>query len=156
MPFNLGKIKKNIGVFFSIGFISFCVLISIFSYFIIPDDSQYSNQMHLEINSKPPGFKTCIIEIPVENNKNQLSDFFLGNRFPNKEIVVKEYDLKKNGIQILDYKNEVKLLDYNFNAINNLKISGNPLKFSFMNINDEVKKSPDLNENKSEILKKIK
>ncbi len=48
------------------------------------------------------------------------------------------------------------VLDYNFNAINNLKISGNPLKFSFMNINDNVKKSPDLNENKSEILKKIK
>ena len=48
------------------------------------------------------------------------------------------------------------ILDYNFNAINNLKISGNPLKFSFMNINANVKKSPDLNENKSEILKKIK
>ncbi len=48
------------------------------------------------------------------------------------------------------------ILDYNFNAINNLKISGNPLNFSFMNINENVKKSPDLNENKSEILKKIK
>ena len=47
------------------------------------------------------------------------------------------------------------ILDYNFNAINNLKISGNPLKFSFMNINDNVKKSPDLNENKLEILKKL-
>ena len=40
-------------------------------------------------------------------------------------------------------------------AINDLKISGNPLKFSFMDINSSVKKSPDLNENKLEILKKI-
>ena len=53
-------------------------------------------------------------------------------------------------------ENRKMVLDYNYNAINNLKISGNPLKFSFMNINDNVKKSPDLNENKSEILKKIK
>ena len=113
MPFNSRKIKKNIGVFFSIGFISFCILISIFSYFIIPDDSQYSNQMHLEINSMPPGFKTYIIEIPGKHNENQLSKKFFGNRFPNKEIVVKEYDLKKNGIKILDYKNEEKLIDYN-------------------------------------------
>ena len=48
------------------------------------------------------------------------------------------------------------ILDYNFDTINNLKISGNPLKFSFMEINDNIKKSPDLNENKLEILKKIK
>ena len=48
------------------------------------------------------------------------------------------------------------ILDYNYNTIKNLKISGNPLKFSFVDINKNVKKSPDLNENKLEILKKIK
>ena len=48
------------------------------------------------------------------------------------------------------------ILNYNFDKIKDLKISGNPLKFSFLNINDQLKRSPDLNENRLEILKKIK
>ena len=61
----------------------------------------------------------------------------------------------KDVIKNKQVKNRKMILDYNFNAINDLKISGNPLKFSFMDINRSVKKSPDLNENKLEILKKI-
>ena len=45
-----GKSLNNFGIILSFGFIFFCFLISIFSYFIIPDNSRFSNQMHLEIN----------------------------------------------------------------------------------------------------------
>ena len=76
---------------------------------------------------------------------------FVKNKIPHSKI-----NNVKDVIKNKQVENRKMILDYNFNAINNLKISGNPLKFSFMNINDNVKKSPDLNENKSEILKKIK
>ena len=111
----LKKLRKNLGIFFSLIFILFCLIISVFAYFIIPDDSQYSNQMHLEINSMPPGFKTFIIEIPNNQKKsnNHLSEKFLGNKFPNKEIVAKKYNLSKNGIEILNYNNEKQLISYN-------------------------------------------
>ena len=48
------------------------------------------------------------------------------------------------------------IINYKYNLIKNLKISGNPLKLSFMKMNNNTKKSPDLDENRSEILKKIK
>ncbi len=76
--------------------------------------------------------------------------------FAKKKIPYSKINNIKDVIKNKQVKNRKMILDYNFNAIKNLKISGNPLKFSFMNINDNVKKSPDLNENKSEILKKIK
>ena len=76
---------------------------------------------------------------------------FVKNKIPHSKI-----NNIKDVIKNAQVENRKMVLDYNFNTINNLKISGNPLKFSFMNINANVKKSPDLNENKSEILKKIK
>ena len=47
------------------------------------------------------------------------------------------------------------ILDYNFDSVKGLKISGNPLKFSFLDINKNSRKSPNLDENRMEILKKI-
>ena len=75
--------------------------------------------------------------------------------FAKKKIPYSKINNVKDVIKNKQVKNRKMILDYNFNAINDLKISGNPLKFSFMDINSNVKKSPDLNENKLEILKKI-
>ena len=75
--------------------------------------------------------------------------------FAKKKIPYSKINNVKDVIKNKQVKNRKMILDYNFNAINDLKISGNPLKFSFMDINSSVKKSPDLNENKLEILKKI-
>ena len=75
-------INKHLGIFLSLTFIFFCFLISIFSYFIIPDDSQYSNQMHLSIHSMSPVFKTYILEIPNFSNSNEsyLNIKFFGKK----------------------------------------------------------------------------
>ncbi len=91
----------------------------------------------------------------IENQlKKKKTDYwckvFVKNKIPHSRI-----NNVKDVIKNKQVENRKMILDYNFNKINNLKISGNPLKFSFMNINDNVKKSPDLDENKLEILKKI-
>ncbi|MAI29472.1 MAG: carnitine dehydratase [Rickettsiales bacterium] len=92
------------------------------------------------------------IEYQLKKKKtNYWCKVFVKNKIPHSKI-----NNIKDVIKNAQVENRKMVLDYNFNTINNLKISGNPLKFSFMNINANVKKSPDLNENKSEILKKIK
>tara|TARA_B100001094_G_scaffold47745_1_gene43067 strand:+ start:4782 stop:5852 length:1071 start_codon:yes stop_codon:yes gene_type:complete len=108
-------INKYFGVLLSLAFIFFCLLISVFSYFIIPDDSQYSNQMHLPIHSMPPGFKATILEIPDFKNKKEsyLSNKFFGNKNPNKEILVKNYNFKESGINYVNYNDEKIFLNYN-------------------------------------------
>ncbi len=108
-------INKYFGVLLSLAFIFFCFLISVFSYFIIPDDSQYSNQMHLPIHSMPPGFKATILEIPDFKNKKEsyLSNKFFGNKNPNKEILVKNYNFKESGINYVNYNDEKIFLNYN-------------------------------------------
>ena len=108
-------INKYFGVLLSLAFIFFCFLISVFSYFIIPDDSQYSNQMHLPIHSMPPGFKATILEIPNSKNSKQsyFSIKFFGNKNSNKEILVKKYNIKETGINYENYNDEKIFLNYN-------------------------------------------
>tara|TARA_X000001036_G_scaffold412168_1_gene425469 strand:- start:199 stop:1359 length:1161 start_codon:yes stop_codon:yes gene_type:complete len=48
------------------------------------------------------------------------------------------------------------ILNYNYDSIKNLKISGNPIKLSFVKKKRESKKSPELNENREEIINKFK
>ena len=107
-------IYKHFGIFLAFTFIFFCFLISIFSYFIIPDESQYSNQMHLSIHSMQPGFKTYILEIPNSSNFNEsyLNTKFFGKKFPNKEIVIKKYDFLEEGIQYENYSQEKLFVNY--------------------------------------------
>ena len=108
-------VNKHFGVLLSFSFIFFCFLISIFSYFIIPDDSQYSNQMHLQIHSMSPGFKATILEVPNSSNNNKESYIrskFFGNKFPNKEILIKKYSFDDFGINYENYNEEIVQLKY--------------------------------------------
>ena len=92
------------------------------------------------------------IEFEMKKKKTDYwCKVFLKNKIPHSKINNVKDVIKNKQVQ-----NRKMVLDYNYNTIKNLKISGNPLKFSFVDINKNVKKSPDLNENKLEILKKIK
>ena len=71
------KFKNNLTGVISFCFIVFIALISTFAYVIAPDSSQYANQMHLSIHSKPPGFETLMLVEPNQYKKRQ--SFF--NRF---------------------------------------------------------------------------
>ena len=112
---------------------------------------------------KNPKFNTNLLRnknlnklrIEIENKlKKKKSKYwvkiFKENKIPhsiinNVEDVIKNQQIKKRKM----------ILDYNFDSIEGLKISGNPLKFSFLDINKNSRKSPNLDENRMEILKKI-
>ena len=71
----LQKFKRNFWGVFSLCFIVLVGLVSVFAYTFAPDNSQYANQMHLSIHSKPPGFKVDVLIIPSEIQSKEQSIF---------------------------------------------------------------------------------
>ena len=109
---------NNIGIILSSCFVFFCLLISLFAYIFIPDSSRFSNQMHLQINSKPPGFKASFIIVPNSNSNQQSfsSKLFTGNKYPDTEILISDFQLLKNSIKYTDYSNDKIFKSISFSA----------------------------------------
>ena len=109
---------NNVGIILSSCFVFFCLLISLFAYIFIPDSSRFSNQMHLQINSKPPGFKASFIIVPNSNGNQQsfLSKLFTGNKYPDTEILISDFKLLKNSIKYTDYSNDEIFKSISFSA----------------------------------------
>ena len=101
----LRKFKKNFWGVFSLVFIGLVGLISIFSYVLAPDDSQYANQMHLAIHSKKPRFSVQMLIIPQEANTEQsfLSTIFFGKKNVSTEIPISEYSKTNNALRYTEY-----------------------------------------------------
>ena len=55
----------------------FLKVISIFSFFIIPDKSANANSMNLNIQSMKPGFTVKILSLPTFEKRNLKSYFFI-------------------------------------------------------------------------------
>ena len=134
MLFNKKKfINKYFGITLSLIFVLFCFIISFFAYFIIPDDSQHANQMHLPIHSMPPGFKATILEIPnpVNLNESYLITKFFGNKSPNKEIIIKNYCFTESGIIYENFNEEKNFLKYD---IFNKSLSKNEIESKYITV----------------------
>lgn len=104
----LQKFKKNFWGVFSFWFIVFVGLVSIFAYVFAPDNSQYANQMHLSIHSKPPGFKVMMLTIPsqVKNEQNALDKLFFGIKNTDTEVPVSEYLIERNVLNYTEYASD--------------------------------------------------
>jgi len=101
----LRRFKKNRIGLLSFWYIVFCAFVAVFAYVLAPDKTVNANQMHLEIHSKPPGFKVLMLKIPAKEITAQkiLSKWFFGVKTNNLEIPIEAYTLKKDGIEVLNY-----------------------------------------------------
>lgn len=91
----------------AIGSSLFIVLISlaaIFAYVLAPDKTQFANQMHLSIHSKPPGFNCQILLIP-RANKDSKSSIFFGSINASEEIPVSEIRWSTSSLEFKRYGN---------------------------------------------------
>ncbi len=70
---------------FGLALISIFVFLGIFAYFIIPDNSHNSNDMHLELSAMPPGSKATFIKLNEQESKQSIIDVFLNGRNDNVE-----------------------------------------------------------------------
>jgi len=101
----LQKFKKNFWGVLSFWFIVLIGVVSVFAYAFAPDDSQYANQMHLSIHSKPPGYKVQMLTIPSEINSEQsfLDKLFFGKKNGDTEIPITDYTLNGNQLTYTEY-----------------------------------------------------
>lgn len=84
------KFKKDPLGYFGLLIILFSIFISLFVYFLVPDNSSHANQMHLELSTKPPGFNVLILKFPY-TQKQDISYFekmFFGNHNSFQEIPI--------------------------------------------------------------------
>lgn len=99
------KFKQNSLGLYSLGFIILCGFIAVFCYALAPDNSNYANQMHLEIHSKAPGFSVLMLSLPSEkkNSQSWVDFLFNGKQNTQTEIAIKSYTIKENTLEITQY-----------------------------------------------------
>ncbi len=90
----------------SIIFIVFLFLVSLFAYFIIPDNSENANTQHLELATKKPGFKMQFLkrklnELP--DKKSFLHRFLTGKNKSYEMYSLTSYTVKNDSIEINEY-----------------------------------------------------
>lgn len=103
----LQKFRKNFWGVFSFWFIVLLIFLSVFAYIFAPDNSENANQMHLSIHSKPPGFETLMLSVPLDDKpQTGLLNYFSG--FPNSvtEIPIIAYKADGNSIVYQEYTDE--------------------------------------------------
>jgi len=101
----LNKFKKNTLGLISFWYVVFCGLVAVFAYQLTPDSSVNANQMHLEIHTKPPGFKVLMLQLPLKSKNRQtvFNRFFFGSTYNKTEIPIEGYKITKQGIKIVNY-----------------------------------------------------
>ena len=101
------KIKTGV---LSFWYILLCGFVAVFCYLIAPDNTSNANQMHLEIHSKPPGFKVDILNIPNIQKEQTFIDFILnGDNSLSTEIPIVNYAINEEEITVQLYSENSNL-----------------------------------------------
>jgi len=110
----LNKFKKNKLGLLSFWFVVLCAFIAVFAYQLVPDSSANANQMHLEIHTKPPGFKVMMLQLPLKNKIKQgvFNRFFFGSNQNATEIPIEDYQINKKGIKVVDYPKSLNKIQF--------------------------------------------
>ena len=87
--------------------------------------------------------------------KNKKNDFWIKTLQKNK-IPCSQINTIKDLFSSKQLKERNMIIDYNDNIIKAFKVSGNPIKLSFLQTNKPNIKAPDLDENREYILKHFK
>ena len=87
------KFRQNSLGVMGLSVIVLACLISLLGYTILPDSTPYSNNMHLEISKKPPGFSADFLLIPNDNNRSTgfFEKIIFGKVSPNTEIPIQSF-----------------------------------------------------------------
>lgn len=99
------KFKQNYFGIASLCFVIFVGFMAIFAYVFAPDDSQYANQMHLSIHSKPPGFEVSMLIQPnaSPNPQSLIDKLFFGDKYPAREVPILSYQIQQQKLSYHPY-----------------------------------------------------
>ena len=102
------KFKQNYFGIASFCFVIFVGFMAIFAYVFAPDDSQYANQMHLSIHSKPPGFEVSMLIQPnaSPNPQSLIDKLFFGDKYPAREVPILSYQIQQQKLSYQPYNSK--------------------------------------------------
>ena len=102
------KFKQNYFGIASLCFVIFVGFMAIFAYVFAPDDSQYANQMHLSIHSKPPGFEVSMLIQPnaSPNPQSLIDKLFFGDKYPVREVPILSYQIQQQKLSYHPYNSK--------------------------------------------------
>ena len=118
---NIYKLLKYISIpTFSLIIISIFIFISIFAYYIIPQNTTNSNEIELSLANKSPGFHVnyLFVKKNIVDKSSFLNKLFFGEILKYKKIPIEYYKLKNDSIFYLEYglnnvTNNVKKISLN-------------------------------------------
>lgn len=105
------KFKKNSLGLFGLITISISIIISLLGYVILPDSTPYSNQMHLELSKKEPGFRTDFILVPKNIPQvNFFQKMIFGQESLFNEIPISSHELVDGKLWYIPYDSQLEKL----------------------------------------------
>ncbi len=94
------RLKKHRPAMFGLFVISLAVFMSIACYWIVPDNTPFSNTMSLPISLQHPGFKATFLKIPRSkiNQSTFVSKIFNGTKANNTFVPLKSWKIKDENL----------------------------------------------------------
>ena len=135
------RLKKNRSAMFGLMVVATAMVVAVFCYTLIPDNSPFSNRMSLPASMQHPGSKITFLKIPLKNVEEV--GFFEGliSGIPSKykEVAVKEWRLQNDSVFYKEFAGdeqeeavEFVALSLNDFAENSLKINADDFKKKFI------------------------
>jgi peptide/nickel transport system permease protein len=100
------RFKKNKLALSGYYFILFSLLVSIFGYWIVPDNSPNANSQHLSIAARSPFFRVQMLQLPnneTADHTNIFHTLISGKKQTFKEFPIKAYRFGDDEIEITEY-----------------------------------------------------
>lgn len=100
------RFRKNKLALFSVYFIFFCFLLSVFGYWVVPDNSPDANTQHLSLAAKKPMFRVQMLRIT--NNEplaktNIFRTLLYGKKKNYTEIPIRTFRFQGDDILVTEY-----------------------------------------------------
>jgi len=91
------------------GVIFIFVFLSVFAYYLIPQNTNMSNEIELSIAKKPPGFRVnYLFEKTNKTNNNFFNKLLFGEKLSYKKIPIHKYKLRNDTVFFIEYTNDLE------------------------------------------------
>ena len=108
--------SSNIASLLALLVVVLFLVLAVFSYQIMPDNTPLANNIQLSIAKKSPGFSANVLLLKndsIYTSQNIFSQFFFGKKKPYKEIIIDSYSYKDDTLSYVLY---------NFNNVRKEKV----------------------------------
>jgi peptide/nickel transport system permease protein len=94
------RLKKNRSAMFGLLVVAAAMVVAVFCYTLIPDNSPFSNRMSLPASMQHPGSKITFLKIPLKNVEEVgfINGLISGIPSKYKEVAVKEWKLQNDSV----------------------------------------------------------